>query len=227
MSKKNKKAIRNRLNPTLVSFITIVILILAALGFQVPDFLYEWFPESQIGTVSTERKTYNEFEPVEHGAATFTKEELKDSQTGWIKLFPLDHLERATGAEALITPDMIGTGTKANQSIRPPGFISGLEPHNHARGHLIGNQLGGTGDDPKNLVTLYQFPVNSPYMTKYENAIRSAADNGDHIRYRVIPIYDEKELMPVEIHMEGQSTLPTGKINFNVTIPNKPKEAKK
>ena len=54
---------------------------------------------------------------------------------------------------------MVNTGTSANKDIRPAGFISGKA--NHSRGHLIGRQMGGSGDDPRNLTTLYQNPVNT------------------------------------------------------------------
>ena len=47
-----------------------------------------------------------------------------ESGSGLIEYGPLDSLGRPTGVEAYITPDMINTGTKANQGIRPPGFVS-------------------------------------------------------------------------------------------------------
>ncbi len=56
----------------------------------------------------------------------------------------LDNLGRPTGVTATITQDMIGTGSKASQSIKPPGFLGGGPGSpGHARGHLLGNQLGG------------------------------------------------------------------------------------
>jgi DNA-entry nuclease len=55
---------------------------------------------------------------------------------------------------------MIGTGTSARHSIKPAGF--GGQKSGHARGHLLGNQLGGSGDDVRNLVTIYQNPVPNP-----------------------------------------------------------------
>ena len=77
---------------------------------------------------------------------------------------------------------MVNTGTSANKDIRPAGFISGKA--NHSR--VLPNpspQMGGSGDDPRNLTTLYQNPVNT-YMTKYENQIRAALDRGETVRYR-------------------------------------------
>ncbi len=50
-------------------------------------------------------------------------------------------------------PDMIGTGSPAKSLIKPVGF--GRQAQGHARGHLLGNQLGGSGSDPRNLMTIY------------------------------------------------------------------------
>lgn len=171
-------------------------------------------------TVASKSQTGDNPGPFEHGSADFTTEELKDSKKGWITYGKLDRLNRPTEANALIKPDMIGTGSSALQEIRPPGFISGLDPNNHSRGHLIGKQLGGSGEDEKNLVTLYQNPVNTPYMTKYENMIRQAVDNGETVRYRVAPIYERDIGMPAAILMEAKS-INSDTIDFNVTIENK------
>lgn len=107
----------------------------------------------------------------------------KDSP-GQIIFGELDNLGRPTGVTATITKDMIGTGSKASQSIKPPGFLGGGPGSpGHARGHLLGNQLGGTGKDDRNLVTLYQNPVNSPVMRDFESFVRAAVEKGEVVRY--------------------------------------------
>lgn len=158
--------------------------------------------------------------PQESGPATFTNSELKDTSEGWISYDQLDHLKRPTGAEALLKKAMINTGTSANRKIRPPGFISGPK-YDHSRGHLIAKQFGGSGDDPKNLVTLYQYPVNDPYMNYYELKIRHALNKGETIRYRVIPQYSGQELIPEIIILEAKGLAPNTTIDFKVVIPNK------
>lgn len=85
---------------------------------------------------------------------------------------------------------MIGTGSKASQSILPHGFLGGGPGSlGHARGNLLSNQLGGSGKDARNLVTLYQLPVNSPVMRDFETSVRSAVDRGEDIRYLSILIW--------------------------------------
>ena len=220
-----------KLNPTIMAAGFLILLLLGALGIQTPELLQDYFGLSRPkvsqkapqqpskGQAATSTSGDNPG-PIDHGLATFTQEELTDSRKGWITYGPLDPLERATSGEALLTPDMVNTGTKADPNLRPPGFISGLEPHGHSRGHLIGRQFGGSGTSLQNLVTIYQNPVNSPLMTNYENKIRQALDNGETVRYRVVPIYNDEDLMPTEIHMEAQGLSKKTTINFNVSILN-------
>jgi RHS repeat-associated protein len=114
----------------------------------------------------------------------------------------LDALGRPTGIKAIITRDMIGTGSSASWRIRPPGFIG--EVAGHARGHLLGNQLGGDGRDVRNLVTILQNPVNTPVMSGFEADIRAAVEAGDTVSYKVTPIYRGNELMPIGITLEAK-----------------------
>ena len=221
MAKKRKNS-NNKLNPATALIGLIILLGLSFAGIQIPE-VFDIFlaPDKQVTTKNAPTSYEGDNSgPIEHGQATFTKDELVDETNGWITYGEYDELNRPTTADALIKPNMIGTGSGAKQEIKPPGFISGLDPHNHSRGHLIGKQLGGSGEDPKNLVTLYQNPVNTPFMTKYENMVRKAADEGETIRYRVTPLYEDDIGMPRAVHMEGKS-LNSNSINFNVTIENK------
>ena len=143
----------------------------------------------------------------------------KKSNTGFVKYGELDSLGRATGIEATITADMIGTGTKANASIIPTGFAGGGPGSpGHARGHLLGKQLGGSGDDSRNLVTLFQTPVNSPIMRDYENSIRKAVEDGEIVKYSVTPMYNGNELIPRGITLNASGS---GGFSLNVTILNR------
>ena len=194
----------------------LVVLFLGVLGIQIPD---DWQQLLGIDEPKTEVVKGNNPGPIELGQAAFTSDELKSGQ-GWIKYHALDSLGRATGADALLTKKMINTGTSANSEIRPPGFVSGKAPYNHSRGHLIGRQMGGSGDDPRNLTTLYQNPVNTPYMTKYENMIRQALEDGQTVRYRVTPVYEGSQLLCTKIVMEARSLGKNPEVNFHVEILN-------
>jgi DNA/RNA non-specific endonuclease len=108
------------------------------------------------------------------------------------------HIDPATGQRsgisATITPAMVTAaahdqlGSAADPGIRPPG-LDQLPARNRARAHLLGRQLGGTGELPANLVALYQTRANTPVMRDYETTVAEAAQAGETIRYRVRPIY--------------------------------------
>ncbi len=128
----------------------------------------------------------------------------------------LDSLGRTTGIEATITPDMIGTGSTAKPSIKPAGF--GGQAQGHARGHLLGNQLGGAGNDPRNLVTIYQNPVNHPVMSSIERSVRKTVEGGQIVNYKVTPIYQGNNLIPSGITIQAQGN---GGLNIFQTILNR------
>ncbi|WP_373421616.1 DNA/RNA non-specific endonuclease [Erwinia billingiae] len=116
----------------------------------------------------------------------------------------LDHLGRPTGVRARLDASDINTGTHANPTIQPPGFITGAGS-NRARGHLLGRQLGGSGDDPRNLITIQHRPVNTPNMSGVEGRIRKALENGEVIDISVTPIYKGPSRIPagITINTEG------------------------
>ena len=108
------------------------------------------------------------------------------------------HIDPTTGqrrgVSATITPAMVAAaahdelGSAADPDIRPPG-LDQLPARNRARGHLLGRQLGGSGDLPANLVALYQTRANTPVMRDYESAVAEAVQAGETVRYRVRPRY--------------------------------------
>jgi DNA-entry nuclease len=99
-----------------------------------------------------------------------------------------------SGIIATITPSMVAAaardqlGSEPDESIRPPGFDQ-LPSRNRSRGHLLGRQLGGSGEVASNLVALYQSRANSPVMRDYETMIADAVRDGETVRYQVRPIY--------------------------------------
>jgi hypothetical protein len=99
-----------------------------------------------------------------------------------------------SGITATITPAMVAAadrdrlGSEPDQSIHPPGLAE-LPSRNRARGHLLGRQLGGSGQVASNLVALYQSRANSPVMRDYETMVADAVQAGETIRYEVRPLY--------------------------------------
>jgi len=102
-----------------------------------------------------------------------------------------------TASEAVITAAVIAAaeerliGSEADPDIIPPGFYD--LGANRSRGHVIGRQLGGSGDVEANLVALYQNRANSPVMSSCEGEVadylRDGRAVGDDLYYRVEPVY--------------------------------------
>ncbi|PRW64745.1 LamG-like jellyroll fold domain-containing protein [Actinopolyspora mortivallis] len=139
---------------------------------------------------------------------------------GRVRYGDLDSENRATGMTARVSKGMLpdSEGSKANQRINPPGFIDGNPRrdggYGHARGHLLANKLGGSGDIPENLTTLYQRPVNNSVMRRYERQIGNAVRSGvGPVVYRVRPVYKGSNGMPEGVTMmardaSGNTVLP-------------------
>jgi hypothetical protein len=123
---------------------------------------------------------------------------------------------QAQGIEATITRKMLDTGSTAESSIRPPGFVSGAQ--NHSRGHLLARMLGGRGDDERNLVTLYQQDTNSPVMSDFERQVYLAVDAGEVVNYRVTPIYEEGGPIPTSVALQARVS---DGLDISVTIVNR------
>src|SRR5262245_16767364 len=143
-----------------------------------------------------------------------------DLKPGQIDYGSIRANEQRTGIRVILTKDMVGKnseGTDANQSIRPPGFAGGDQ--NHARGHLLGKQLGGSGDDKRNLVTTVHIGCNTPFMSKFEGEVRKAVESGQNVAYQVVPIYEAGNDIPIGITMQAKGD---GKPPFelSVTVPN-------
>ncbi|MER6359209.1 DNA/RNA non-specific endonuclease [Streptomyces sp. NPDC001634] len=128
-----------------------------------------------------------------------------------------DALGRPQGVSAAISRPMIGEGTPADADIRPPGFTGGRPIGDQARGHLLGRQLGGSGDIPENLVTLLQNPVNTPIMSGFERQVRLAVEGGQFVQYSVTPIYEGSNLVPRAVTLSAYGS---GDFSLNVSILN-------
>ena len=137
-------------------------------------------------------------------------------QPGEVVYGPLDSLGRPTGIQAHLTPDMVGTGTPPLRSITPPGFMGGAA--GQARGHLLGAQLGGSGAEERNLITIYQNPANSPAMRGFENQVRAALDAGQNVHYAATPVYDGAAPVAQGITLQAHGS---GGLSFHVSIINR------
>lgn len=139
----------------------------------------------------------------------FTAEEL--AHTGEPALSPLDELGRRGAALALVGPDTLPTEERgAIGQIKPPGWhtvrydhIEGKYLYN--RCHLIGYQLSGLNEEPLNLITGTRY-LNTTAMLPLENMVAQyIQDTGNHVLYRVTPLYEGENLLCDRLLLEARS----------------------
>lgn len=139
----------------------------------------------------------------------------------------LDSLGRAGVAMSLIGTDLMPKDERGEiGAVKPSGwhtvkydFISGKYLYN--RCHLIGYQLTGENANEKNLITCTR-SANTGIMLEYENKVaKYIKETGNHVLYRVTPVYQGNNLLASGIEMEAQSIEDNGSgIKFNIYIYN-------
>ncbi len=154
---------------------------------------------------------------------TFTALDLEIKEGGWETYADLDSLNRATDAEALLNQALMPTEKrKSIQNVEPTGWKNKQigEGYLYNRTHLIGFALSGENDNWKNLITGTQ-QLNNPEMLRFEMDIKTylEKDPENYVRYSVVPIFKDDELVARGVHMQAQS-INSDEISFNVFIHN-------
>lgn len=98
-------------------------------------------------------------------------------------------------------------------------FVDGKYLYN--RCHLIGFQLAGENANEKNLITGTRY-MNVQGMLPFENMVAEYVQNtGNHVLYRVTPVYEGTNLVASGVLMEAKSVEDNGAgICFNVYVYN-------
>lgn len=153
------------------------------------------------------------------GTPSFTLDEYeRATEEGCFKKFSkLDSLGRTRKALACVGPESLGQGERGDISrIHPAGwhqqrydFIPGQSLYN--RCHLIAWSLCGENANRKNLLTGTRY-LNETGMLPFEEQILGyIRDTGNHVLYRVTPMYNEEELVCRGVRLEAQSVEDHGK----------------
>lgn len=151
----------------------------------------------------------------------FTNEEL--TTKSYEEYGVLDNLGRCTVAIASVGKDLMPTEDRGNiSSVKPTGwqvakydFVDGKYLYN--RCHLIGFQLTGENANEQNLITGTRY-MNVQGMLPFENMIADyVKETGNHVLYRVTPIFEGDNLVASGVLMEAKSVEDDGEgIEFNV-----------
>lgn len=154
----------------------------------------------------------------------FTDEEI--TTASYEQYGALDSYGRCTTAVACIGTDLMPSEERGSIGmIKPtgwnqnkyPGIVDSEPPYLYNRCHLIGYQLTGENANERNLVTGTRY-MNVDGMLPYENEVASYIKNtGNHVMYRVTPIFEDSNLLCSGVQMEAYSVEDSGKgISFNV-----------
>ena len=128
---------------------------------------------------------------------------------------PLDELGRCGVAEACVGLDLMPTEERGSIGSAKYDFVDGKYLYN--RCHLIGYQLTAENANKQNLITGTRY-LNVTGMLPFENLVADYIyETGNHVLYRVTPIFEGTDLLASGVLMEARSVEDNGDgVCFNV-----------
>jgi len=139
----------------------------------------------------------------------FTQEDL--TTESYETYAQLDELGRCGETMACVGQDIMPTEERGSISrVKPTGwiqnqydFVDGKSLYN--RCHLIGHQLTGEDANWMNLITGTRY-LNVEGMLPFENMVADyVKETGNHVLYRVIPVFEGDNLVASGVQMEAYS----------------------
>lgn len=201
----------------------VVILLLLAIYFLLPSPEPEALPSISLTDVPA--YSGEPFVVLGGNIPQFTEQE-KTAQS-YEEYGELDALNRCTYTVACIGPELMPTEDRGSiGQVKPTGwvtakydFVDGKYLYN--RCHLIGFQLTGENANERNLITGTRY-MNVDGMLPFENmAADYIKETGNHVLYRVIPVFDGDDLVASGVTMEAWSVEDNGEgICFYVYVYN-------
>ena len=218
MSKKKKN---KKLHPALV----LLLLVLSLLG----EMLYEHWQQAQIphAVSVSEVPAYADspYVVINDNVPMFDEEDMTTKAYEYYS--SLDSLERCGYTMACIGKELMPTESRESIShVKPTGwvqakydFVDGGSLYN--RCHLIGFQLTGENANERNLITGTRY-MNTEGMLPFENMVADyIKETGNHVLYRVTPIFEKNELVARGVQIEAKSVEDNGEgICFHVYVYN-------
>lgn len=165
------------------------------------------------------------FYVINNNVPYFTQDQLSDA--AFETYSALDSLGRCGSTMACVGRELMPTEERESiSSVIPSGwvnvpyeFVDGGYLYN--RCHLIGFQLTGENANECNLVTGTRY-MNVEGMLPFEDLVADYVwDSGNHVMYRVTPVFEGSELVCRGVIMEGLSVEDGGEsVCFNVYVYN-------
>ncbi|MBC6151040.1 hypothetical protein HB834_06080 [Listeria booriae] len=161
---------------------------------------------------------------VKNNQPDFSAQEMAKGQKNGQTFTNLDKLNRVGVANAVLNKSMMPKAEREPLYVNPTGWknkkitVDGKTNWLYNRSHLIGYQLSGENNNPKNLMTGTR-EMNAPGMVTYENKIADYLKKNPtkQVRYRVRPVFRNNELVARGVEMEAKSLQDSG-ISFHVYL---------
>ena len=187
----------------------IAVIILVAASVTACTLLRSSVKENET-TVPSGTQTDEAYIKVNENVPRFSEEEKKNA-AAFESYSDLDALGRCGVAFACVGKETMPTEERGPiGSIKPSGwhsvkydFVDGKYLYN--RCHLIGYQLTAENANEKNLITGTRY-LNTKGMLPFENMVADyVKETGNHVLYRVTPVFEGKNLVASGVYMEAYS----------------------
>lgn len=187
----------------------IAVIILVAASVTACTLLRSSVKENET-TVPSGTQTDEAYIKVNGNVPLFSDEEKKTA-AAFESYSDLDALGRCGVAFACVGKETMPTEERGPiGSIKPSGwhsekydFVDGKYLYN--RCHLIGYQLTAENANEKNLITGTRY-LNTKGMLPFENMVADyVKETGNHVLYRVTPVFEGKNLVASGVYMEAYS----------------------
>ncbi|WP_449135113.1 DNA/RNA non-specific endonuclease [Senegalimassilia anaerobia] len=162
---------------------------------------------------------------INHGEPGFTAQD--EARGTFMQFSDLDFEGRCGPAFARIGPDTISNEKRGDISqVHPSGWVQRKysfvdDGMLYNRSHLIAHQLCGENANEKNLITGTR-TFNAVGMLYYEELVGDyVRSTGNHVLYRVTPLFAANDLVARGVQMEAKSLEDNGEaVQFNVFVYN-------
>ena len=162
---------------------------------------------------------------INHGMPGFTAQD--EARGTFMQFSDLDFEGRCGTAFARIGPDTVSNEKRGDISqVHPSGWVQRKysfvdDGMLYNRSHLIAHQLCGENANEKNLITGTR-TFNAVGMLYYEELVGDyARSTGNHVIYRVTPLFAANDLVARGVQMEAKSVEDNGEaVQFNVFVYN-------
>ena len=214
MTKKTKKGKKQL--PLWASILVVVLYLLAQWVLK-----QEAAPPHAVSVADVPAYSDSPYAVINNNQPLFEEKDL--TETAYEHYTELDSLGRCGYAEACLGRELMPTEDRESiSSVKPSGWIQGTYDwvdgkSLYNRCHLIGFQLSGENANKLNLITGTRY-LNVEGMLPFENMVADyIKETGNHVLYRITPIYEGDNLVASGVQMEAYSVEDAGEgICFHV-----------